>query len=108
MRFLSIVGCLIAVFGCAAAPAMGQQQVKLQSGATLVGNATLEGANLVVDVDGAKIAVPFKDVASVTPATADEAKRAQQLLVRGLESQILSEREDKDLSLLAEAYRRAG
>lgn len=107
MRLLLIVGCLAAVIGCLVAPVMGQQQVKLQSGTTLIGNVTLDGANLVVDVDGAKIAVPFKDVASVTPATVDEAKRAQQLLVRGLESQILSDREDENQSLLAEAYRLA-
>lgn len=95
------------VLACFFAIAHGEQQVKLQSGATLVGEVTMNGATLAVDVDGAKIEVPFKEVASVTPAENDDATRAKQLLAKGLESQILSNDERKDSSLFAEAYRLA-
>src|SRR3989304_2417985 len=102
-----ILGSLTLAIGCFVTSVYAEQQVKLQSGAMLVGNVSMEGANLVVDVEGAKIEVPFKDVASVTPATTDDAKQADQLLLRGLESHILSKGEHEELSLLAEAFRLA-
>ena len=88
-------------------PAIGEQQVKLQSGATLVGDVSMNGATLVVDVDGAKIEVPFNEVASVTPVAAGEKAQAQQLLLKGLESQILSEGKGDSMGVLAEAHRLA-
>lgn len=105
MRLLPAAGCLAVVCYCLAAPARGQQQVTLQSGTTLVGNASLDGPNMVVDVEGAKIAIPFKEVASVTAITESKAQQAEHLLVQGLETQILSDGEQKDLSRLAAAYR---
>ena len=107
MRRVSILGCVTMAIGCLAATAHGEQQVKLQNGATLIGNVSMEGANLVVDIDGAKIEVPFKDVAAVTSAKAGGSNQAEQLLFKGLEAQLLSEGEKKELGLLAEAYRLA-
>jgi hypothetical protein len=101
-----LFGTVVAI-GCLTAAALGEQQVKLQSGTTLVGDVTMNGTTLVVDVDGAKIEVPFKEVASVAPAANDEAAQAKQLLVKGLESQILSKEEPVDSSLFSEAYRLA-
>jgi hypothetical protein len=67
-----LFGTVVAI-GCLTAAALGEQQVKLQSGTTLVGDVTMNGATLVVDVDGAKIEVPFKEVASVAPAANEAA-----------------------------------
>ena len=105
MRRTSILGWVAVSVGYFAAAAHGEQQVKLENGATLVGNVTMDGADLVVDVDGATLRVPFKNVASVSPAANDESKQAAELLIKGLESQLLSDRESKDVGLLAEAFR---
>ena len=67
----------------------------------------MDGADLVVDIDGATLRVPFKNVASVSPAANDESKQAAELLIKGLESQLLSDRESKDVGILAEAFRLA-
>lgn len=106
MRRVTTLGSAI-VSLCLAAVSSGEQQVKLQSGATLVGEVSAEGSNLVVDVDGAKIPVALKDVASVAPATSAPAKDAKELLVRALEAQLSSGGENQELGLLKEAFRLA-
>ncbi|MGD9636688.1 MAG: Ig-like domain-containing protein [Pirellulales bacterium] len=106
MRRVSTLGSMI-VLVCFAAAANGEQQVKLQSGATLVGNVSTEGSDLVVDVDGAKIPVPFKDVASVTPASQGQARDAERLLIKAIEAQMLTDDEKVDTGLFAEAFRLA-
>ena len=102
-----IGGCSTLVMLCVAATACAEQQVTLQTGATLVGNVSIEGAELVVDVDGAKLRVPLKEVATVTSASTDASNQAQRLLFKGLEAQLLSGGEEQEVGLLAEAHRLA-
>ena len=66
-----------------ASPAIGEQQVKLQSGAKLVGDVSMDGPRLVVDVDGAKISAVqrsgirhFSQRRRVESAGANAAERA--------------------------------
>lgn len=90
-----------------AAAACGEQQVKLQSGATLVGDISVQGSDLVVDVDGAKIRVPFQDVVMVTPVGSDAPNDAERLLLKAIEAQVLADGEKSEFGLFAEAYRLA-
>ena len=84
-----------------------EQQVTLRNGTTLVGSVKMDGANLVIEFDGSKVQVPFQDVATVSTAGADNTNQAQRLLLRGLEAELLSDGDNKELGLLAEAHRLA-
>jgi hypothetical protein len=107
MRRISIDGCSTIVLLCVATAACAEQQVTLQTGATMVGSVSMEGADVVIDVDGAKLRVPLKEVATVTSASTDVTNQAQRLLLKGLEAQLLYGGEEKEIGLLAEAYRLA-
>ncbi|NOY30769.1 MAG: hypothetical protein GXP28_11555 [Planctomycetes bacterium] len=85
--------------------ALAEQQVTLQSGAVLVGQLTMDGENLVLDIDGAKLRVPFRDVATVTSTKTNSGNQAQRLLLKGLEAQLLFDSDQRALGLFAEAYR---
>jgi len=97
---------MVAAF-CVAAAADGEQQVTLQNGAKLVGEVSMDGSDLVVDVDGAKLKVAFKEVASVTSAKADDANKADALLLKAIETRALAQGEKSDVGLFAEAFRLA-
>lgn len=103
---------MLAVFGFVvfsllpARHARAAQQVTLQSGAVLVGEVSMDGAELVVDVDGAKLRIPFKDVAMVASAGERGEPQAERLLLRALESR-LEYGAGREMGVLAEAYRLA-
>jgi len=107
MRRIWILGCCGIVLLSLALTANAEQQVTLRNGTTMVGNVSNEGADLVVDVDGAKLKVPFADVQSVASLKSGDGNQAQRLLYRALEAQLLSDGENKELGLLAEAYQLA-
>lgn len=102
---------LVAALGltafCLATGLQAEQQVTLQSGAKLTGVVSMEGADLVVDVAGAQIKVPFKDVASVTSAQAGDSDNASMLLLKALEARALAPGKRDDFGLFAEAFRLA-
>jgi hypothetical protein len=106
MRRILIFGSLLAVWWVAAT-AGAEQLVTLQSGATMVGEVSMEGSDLAIVVDGATLRVPFKEVVAVTSTNADTTNHAQQLLMRGLEAQLLYKGEDRETGLLSEAFRLA-
>ena len=106
MQRILILGSALAVWWVAAT-ANAEQLVTLQSGATMVGEVSMEGSDLAIVVDGATLRVPFKEVASVTSTDADTTGHAQQLLMRGLEAQLLYKGEDRETGLLSEAFRLA-
>lgn len=103
----SIYGCSTILILCVAAAVHAEQQVTMQSGATIVGEVSMEGTDLTIDVAGAKIRVPMKDVATVTSVANDKSSQSQRLLMKGLEAQLLYGGEEQDLGLLAEAHRMA-
>lgn len=86
--------------------ASAEQQVTLQSGAVIVGEVTVDGADLVIDVDGAEVRVPFKDVTLVASGDEHGVRQADRLLMRALEAR-LQYGEGRDTGILAEAYRLA-
>lgn len=107
MLRVSIVSGVAVAVSLLATQVRAEQKVTLQSGATLIGDVSMEGTNLVVNVDGAKIPVPFKDVASVTSVKGGDSNQPEQLLLKGLEAHALAEGDEFDLGLFAEAYRLA-
>ena len=88
-----------------AVTACAEQQVTLQSGTTLVGNVTMDGEVVLVDVDGAALRVPLTDVATIAASVSNSPSQARQLLIKGLETQLLYPGKQAAIGLLAEAYR---
>ncbi len=101
---LSLLLVLLAILGVPL-NAAAEQQVVLQSGAVLVGQLTMDGENLVLEVDGAKLQVPLSSVVTVALVKANSGNQAQGLLLKGLEAQLLFDGDKRALGLLAEAYR---
>jgi hypothetical protein len=87
--------------------AAAEQQITLQSGATLVGKVSMEGDQVAIDVDGAKLHFPLNKVATVTSVAADSSRQAERLLFKGLETQLLYDGQQKEIGLIAEAHRLA-
>ncbi|MCA9237871.1 MAG: carboxypeptidase regulatory-like domain-containing protein [Planctomycetales bacterium] len=97
---------LLAACCCPAAIANAQQQVTLQSGAVLVGEVTMDGAELVVNIAGADVRVPFKEVAKVEATGERSSDDVDMLLLKALEIRIQSG-DGKEQGVLSEAFRRA-
>jgi len=85
--------------------AEAEQVITLQSGTVLVGQITMEGENLNIQVDGANLQVPLQEVATITSTKSDSGKQAQRLLFKGIESQLLFDGDRRALGIFTEAYR---
>jgi hypothetical protein len=90
-----------------AATLRAEQEVTLKSGATLVGDVSFDGAELVVDIDDAKQRVPLSEVASVTPVEFGNDRQATRLLLSAFEARLLGGSPKEAVGLLAEASRLA-
>ncbi|MCA9237872.1 MAG: carboxypeptidase regulatory-like domain-containing protein [Planctomycetales bacterium] len=99
---LVVAGCTASVV--AAAP--GAQQIALKSGAVIVGAVSMDGADLVIDVDGASLRVPLNDVALVTPADEQGSGQVDRLLLKALESR-QQYGGGREIGVIAEAFRLA-
>ncbi len=111
--FLSSAAISLLLIPIVATAAMAQQQVTLRSGAVLIGKVRTQGQQLVIDIGGAELLLPMGEVAKIAAASGEAAQdaalpsRAQLLLLKGLEAQLLYDGEEKEIGLLAEAYRLA-
>ncbi|MBX3432861.1 MAG: hypothetical protein KF847_06050 [Pirellulales bacterium] len=103
-RTTMLVGMLVAALPQVAP---GAQQVTLQSGAVIVGEVAMDGAELAIDVGGAKLRVPFKEVAMVTDSAVKEAGQADRLLLKALEARLTHGADGHSAGLLSEAFRLA-
>lgn len=106
MRRIAAFACLLGL--CLnAAPLRAEQEVTLKSGATLVGDVSFDGDELVVNIDEAKQRVPLADVASVTPVDFGKDRQATRLLLSAFEARLLGGSAKEAVGLLAEASRLA-
>ncbi len=100
---LSIVSSLAVL--ASAQIAVADQQVTLESGTVLVGQLSMDGRDLIVNIEGAELRVSLRDVAEVTAVGANSNKQSQRFLLKSLETGLLLGDEKRGLGLLAEAHR---
>ena len=87
--------------------ALAEQQVTLGSGTVLVGNVSLDGDSVVIEIDDASLRVPLKEIATITPIAAGQPGQPERLLMIALETRILRGPDKQGPGLLAEAHRQA-
>ena len=104
MKQLCSFLCVVAVF-VAGARLFAEQEVTLKSGASFIGEVSLDGDVVVVQVDEAKLRVPLSDVAAISPLGAGHEQQAQRLLMTALESKLMNNSGREVLAILAEAAR---
>ena len=84
-----------------------EQQVTLKSGASLVGDVSIEGGAAVVTVGGKEMRVPLADVAVVSNVDFGREEQARRLLLAALETRLLGDERADVAATLAEAARLA-
>ena len=100
-RYCACLTALLAV----STPAHAQQEVRLKSGGVLVGSATIDGANAVVQVGDSALRVPMSDVAEITAVVKAEVPQPRRLLLTALEARLLNGADKEVVGILAEASR---
>jgi hypothetical protein len=88
-------------------PLYAEQEVTLKSGASLIGQVTLDGDAVVVEIDDARLRVPLQDVAAVAAVDSGHPQQARRLLMTALEAKLLNGAAKEVIGLLAEANRLA-
>ena len=104
MRQLACMLCAVVVF-LAAGRLFAEQEVTLKSGASFIGDVTIDGDAVVVKVDEAELRVPLADVAAISPLDAGHHQQAHRLLMTALEAKLMNNAGREVLALLAEAAR---
>jgi hypothetical protein len=90
-----------------AAPAAAEQQVTLKSGASLVGDVTIEGDQVVLQMNDKQLRVDLADVAVVSTVDFGREEQARRLLLAALETRTLGDERSDVLGMLTEAARLA-
>ena len=104
MKHLLYVICLDVLL-VVPAQLFAEQEVTLKSGASFIGDVTLDGDAIIVQVDEAKLRVPLADVAAISPLDAGHQQQAQRLLMTALESKLMNNAGREVLAILGEAAR---
>lgn len=84
---------------------LAEQEVTLKSGATFIGNVTIDGDAVVVEIDDAPLRVPLAEVAAIAPLDSGHKQQARRLLMAALEARLMNNSGNEALGLLAEAAR---
>ncbi|NOZ40367.1 MAG: hypothetical protein GXP24_09090 [Planctomycetes bacterium] len=87
--------------------AQAEPLVTLQTDAQSVLKISTEGNQLAIEIDGTKLRFPLADEATSISAATLSSRQANRLLLRGLETQLLYGGKQKEVGLLAEAFRLA-
>ena len=74
-RLALVVVAVVVVFN--ASHAMAEVEVTLKSGASLVGNVTVDGADAVVKIDNSELRVPLAEIDSITSVDAGPERQAR-------------------------------
>lgn len=98
----------LAMLTVVAGPLLAEVQVTLKSGASLVGNASMDGKDVVVKIDDSELRVPLTEVEAITSVDAGPERQARRLLLTALELRVDKGDGGNDIiGLLSEAARLA-
>jgi hypothetical protein len=91
----------------APSPIYAEQSVVLKKGPSLVGNVTIDGNDVVVQIADGKVRVPMSDVVSIASVNTGREQQARQLLFTALEARLMNGAGKEVVGLLAEAKKLA-
>lgn len=96
------------VFCMLAAPTLlAEVEVTLKSGATLVGQVKIDGADAVVTIDNSEVRVPLSEVDTIGSAADSPERQSHRLLLTALSARKTKDGGTEAIGLLAEAARLA-